>query len=53
VLAGAQWALGYGLDQIPIAGGIVRAFTDAYAWLAIACTLGLAVFKKATALGWD
>ena len=53
VLAGAQWVLGYGLDQIPIAAGIVRAFTDAYAWLAIACTLGLAVFKKATALGWD
>ncbi len=53
VLAGAQWALGYGLDSIPIAGALVRSFVDAYAWLAIACTLGLAVFKKAEALGWD
>jgi len=38
---------------IPIAGALVRSFTDAYAWLAIACTLGLAVFKKADVLGWD
>jgi len=41
------------LSAIPIAGGFVRAFVDAYASLAIACTLGLAVFKKAAALGWD
>lgn len=53
VLALAQWALGYGLDKIPIAGALLRSFTDAYASLAIACTLGLAVFKKAKALGWD
>jgi hypothetical protein len=53
VLAGVQWALGYGLDRIPIAGALVRSFVDAYAWLAIACTLGMAVFKKAEALGWD
>jgi hypothetical protein len=53
VFAVAQWAIGFGLDTIPIAGALVRSFTDAYASLAIACTLGLAVFKKATALGWD
>ncbi len=53
VLAFAQWLLGYGLDHIPVAGALVRSFTDAYAWLAIACTLGLAVFKKAEDLGWD
>jgi hypothetical protein len=53
VLALAQWGIGFGLDKIPVAGGLVRSFTDAYASLAIACTLGLAVFKKASALGWD
>lgn len=53
VLALAQWTIGYGLDRIPIAGALVRSFTDAYLSLAIACTLGLAVFKKAAALGWD
>jgi hypothetical protein len=31
----------------------VRSFVDAYAYLAIGCTLGLAVFKKARELGWD
>ena len=53
VLALAQWTIGYGLDRIPIAGALVRSFVYAYAWLAIACTLGLAVFKKADVLGWD
>jgi hypothetical protein len=53
VLALAQWTIGYGLDRIPVAGALVRSFTDAYLSLAIACTLGLAVFKKAAALGWD
>jgi hypothetical protein len=53
VLAGAQWVLGFGLGFIPIAGGIVKAFVDAYAYLAVGCTLGLAVFKKARELGWD
>lgn len=53
IFALAQWATGFALDRIPVAGGIVRSFTDAYASLAIACTLGLAVFKKASALGWD
>jgi hypothetical protein len=51
--AGTQWLLGAGLSFIPIAGGIVRSFVDAYAYLAIGCTLGLAVFKKARELGWD
>jgi hypothetical protein len=51
--AGAQWLLGVGLNFIPIAGGIVAAFVNAYAYLAIGCTLGLAVFKKARELGWD
>jgi hypothetical protein len=53
ILALTQWALGFGLDRIPIAGTLLRSFTDAYLSLAIACTLGLAVFKKAAALGWD
>jgi hypothetical protein len=51
--AGAQWLLGVALGVIPIAGGIVAAFVNAYAYLAIGCTLGLAVFKKARELGWD
>jgi hypothetical protein len=53
VLALLQWGFGFGLDKIPLAGPLIRSFTDAYAQLAIACTLGLAVFKKAAALGWD
>jgi hypothetical protein len=28
-------------------------FINAYAALAIGCTLGLAVFKKGAELGWD
>ena len=51
--AGAQWLLGVVLGFVPIAGGIVAAFVNAYAYLAIGCTLGLAVFKKARELGWD
>ena len=51
--AGAQWLLGAVLGSIPIAGGIVAAFVNAYAYLAVGCTLGLAVFKKARELGWD
>ena len=51
--AGGQWLLGVALSFIPIAGGIIRSFVDAYAYLAIGCTLGLAVFKKARELGWD
>ena len=53
ILALAQWTIGIGLDRIPVAGALVRSFTDAYLSLAIACTLGLAVFKKAAVLGWD
>jgi len=53
VLVVAEFALGRGLALIPIAGGFVRAFVEAYAALAIGCTLGLAVFKKAAVLGWD
>jgi hypothetical protein len=45
--------VGLPLGLVPIAGGMVMAFVDAYAGLAIACTLGLAVFKKAPELGWD
>jgi len=33
--------------------GIVASFVDAYVYLAIGCTLGLAVFKKAPELGWE
>jgi hypothetical protein len=53
VLAGGQWILGLLLGFIPIAGGFVAAFINAYAYLAIACTLGLGVYKKAPELGWD
>ena len=53
VLAVFQWGIGAALNPIPIAGALVRSFTDAYFSLAIACTLGLGVFKKAEALGWD
>jgi hypothetical protein len=53
VFAGLQWLLGMGLGFIPIAGGIVSSFVDAYAYLAIGCTLGLAVFKRSKELGWD
>ena len=34
------------------AGSLAAAFVNAYAALAIGCTLGLAVFKRATELGW-
>lgn len=46
-----QSALGLGFGLIPILGTLVRAFIDAYAYLAIGCTLGFAVFKKARELG--
>jgi hypothetical protein len=49
----AQLLLGWGLRHIPVAGGLVASFVDAYAALAIGCTLGMAVFKKAAVLGWD
>jgi hypothetical protein len=53
VLAFGQWVLNFVLSWIPILGGILASFVDAYAYLAIGCTLGLAVFKKAPELGWD
>jgi len=53
IFAGLQWLLGLALGFIPIAGGIALAFVDAYAFLAIGCTLGLAVFKRSKELGWD
>ena len=49
----AQAVLGFVLGMIPIAGGLVMGFVNAYAALAIGCTLGLAVFKKGAELGWD
>lgn len=45
-----QWVLGLVLGRIPLAGGFLMGFVDAWAWLAIGCTLGLAVFKKAREL---
>ena len=38
---------------IPLAGVFLNAFVNAYAFLAIGCTMGLAVFKKAHELGFD
>jgi hypothetical protein len=49
----AQVVLGWGLRLVPLAGGLAASFVDAYAALAVGCTLGMAVFKKAVALGWD
>ena len=53
VIALAEWILSLILSFIPILGGIVTAFVDAYAYLMIGCTLGLAVFKKAPELGLE
>jgi hypothetical protein len=53
VLVFGQWVLGFMLSFIPILGGIVASFVDAYVYLCVGCTLGLAVFKKAPELGWD
>lgn len=52
-LVAAQVVVGFPLRFIPLLGGLVRSFVDAYVALAIGCTLGLAVFKKAVELGWD
>jgi hypothetical protein len=49
----AEAVIGLVLGLIPIAGALVKAVVDAYAALAIGCTLGMAVFKKAADLGWD
>lgn len=53
VLIVGQWLLGAGLRFIPFVGGLAASFVDAYAALAVGCTLGLAVFKKAVELAWD
>ncbi|HET8644649.1 MAG TPA: hypothetical protein VFO85_04120, partial [Vicinamibacteria bacterium] len=53
VVAVVQWVLGAVMGLIPILGGVVKAFVDAYAYLMIGCTLGLAVFKKAPELGLE
>ena len=53
VLVATQFVLGLGLKLIPFAGGLVMGFVNAYAALAIGCTLGLAVFKKGAELGWN
>lgn len=53
VVAFTQWVLGAILSYIPILGGLIRSFVDAYAYLMIGCALGLAVFKKAPELGLE
>jgi uncharacterized membrane protein YgdD (TMEM256/DUF423 family) len=53
VLAFGQWVLNFLLSFIPYLGAVVASFVDAYIYLAIGCTLGLAVFKKAPELGFD
>lgn len=53
VIALAQWFLSAILSFIPVLGLIVRPFVDAYAYLMIGCTLGIAVFKKAVELGLE
>ncbi len=52
-LAAAQWLLRWPFSAVPVAGTLIRGFIDAYAYLCVGCTLGLAVFKKAPELGWD
>jgi hypothetical protein len=41
------------LGMIPLAGRFLAAFVQSYAYLAIGCLLGFAVFKKAPELGLD
>jgi len=53
VLAAVQWTAGFALAFIPVAGLLARSFVDAYVALAVGCTLGLAVYKKAVELAWD
>ncbi len=52
-LAFGQWFLNFVLSWIPILGWILASAVNAYVYLAIGCTLGLAVFKKAPELGWE
>ena len=53
VLAFGQLVVTFLLSFIPFLGVVLSWFVHAYAYLAIGCTLGLAVFKKAPELGWD
>jgi hypothetical protein len=46
-----QSALGWILRMIPGVGFFFAAFTDAYLWLCIGCTLGLGLFKHSEELG--
>jgi len=53
VLAFTQWVLNFLLSFIPYVGGLAASFVDAYVYLAVGCTLGLAVFKRAPELGLE
>ena len=53
VIVLVQSVAGFVLGYVPLAGGLVASFIDAYGYLAVGCTLGLAVFKKAVELDWD
>jgi hypothetical protein len=53
ILSVAETILSMLFGMIPIAGHILRAFVQCYAYLAIGCLLGLAVFKRAPELGLD
>jgi hypothetical protein len=53
VISGIGFVAGAMFGLIPFLGGVVQAFISAYVWLAVGCTLGLAVFKKAPELGLD
>jgi hypothetical protein len=53
VLVTFQWFVHLGLDLVPLAGSLVASFLDAWVMVASGCALGLAVFKRAAALGLD
>jgi hypothetical protein len=53
VLVTIQWFAHLGLDLVPIAGSLVASFIDAWVMVASGCALGIAVFKRAAALGLD
>jgi len=52
-IAIGQSVVGMVLAFVPFVGGVLTAFVQSYAFLAIGCLLGLAVFKKARELGVD
>lgn len=53
VLAVGEFLAGAALGLVPFVGAFLRAFVQSYAYLAIGCLLGLAVFKRAPELGLD